>query len=143
MAFRPGRSRPTQQERAIIVQELAKLDLDPAALAGARTAAKVQPYDVASGSIDTSLAPEHAKEVVLQMLGNIGEPCAEMGSQVIVGTGRNKTNPSVVSADVFANGPGSTVSVRAVAAEGLIKRHCGREALETAMKELKSLLSPM
>ena len=118
---------------------------------GARLAARLLPEDVHEILLVLALPLEEALALARRVLASLGEPAAETRLvddkhelRTVVGSGALNLNPAVVTLQLLATTSASTtIRVRGVAKEGLIRQRAGRKAAERVAARLRagSLLS--
>jgi hypothetical protein len=92
------------------------------------------------------LPPDEALALARCVLASLGEPAdetrlADDNNQLraVVGSGALNLNPAVVTLQLLATTPASTtIRVRSVAKEGLIRQRAGRKAAERVAARLRS-----
>jgi hypothetical protein len=92
------------------------------------------------------LRPDEALALARCVLASLGEPAdetrlADDNNQLraVVGSGALNLNPAVVTLQLLATTPASTtIRVRSVAKEGLIRQRAGRKAAERVAARLRS-----
>jgi hypothetical protein len=101
---------------------------------GARFAARFLADDVHEIDVVVDLPAAQAVTLLRQILVDLQDPDVPAGRegsdlQIVMGSGAFNLNPAVITVTVEPNDlAGSTVHIRGVAKEGLIKQHAGRTA---------------
>jgi 3-polyprenyl-4-hydroxybenzoate decarboxylase len=113
---------------------------------GARFAARLLPHDVHEIVLVLALPPDVALALARRVLASLGEPADETRLtdekhelRAVVGSGALNLNPAVVTLQLLATTSASTtIRVRGVAKEGLIRQRAGREAAERVAARLRA-----
>ena len=113
---------------------------------GARFAARLLPHDVHEIVLVLALPPDVALALARRVLASLGEPADETRLtdekhelRAVVGSGALNLNPAVVTLQLLATASASTtIRVRGVAKEGLIRQRAGREAAEHVAARLRA-----
>ncbi|GAA2894673.1 hypothetical protein Acy02nite_59650 [Actinoplanes cyaneus] len=129
---------PTPEENALLVHGLGQVGATAGHGSGwgARLAAKLLPADVFETEVTLPLSAAEAEALVRALLGVPAGPLRTM-----VAAGAMGLNPAVVTATLAAAGPASTtVHLRGVAKEGLIKQRAGREAAQRVADQLAAVI---
>ncbi|WP_436526854.1 hypothetical protein [Actinoplanes sp. HUAS TT8] len=124
----------TSEENALLVNGLGRVGaiVNNGAGWGARLAAKLMPADIFETEVTLPLPVAEVEARVRQVLGVPGGPL-----RTVLGAGAMNLNPAVVTVTLTVAGDGSTtVHVRGVAKEGLIKQRAGRQAAERVAAHL-------
>ena len=113
---------------------------------GARFAARLLPDDVHEIVLVLALPPDVALALARRVLASPGEPADETRLtdekhelRAVVGSGALNLNPAVVTLQLLATTSASTtIRVRGVAKDGLIRQRAGREAAERVAARLRA-----
>ena len=112
---------------------------------GARLAARLLPADVHEIELVLVLPSDEALALARSVLFSLGEPVDETHFAdthelcAVVGSGSLNLNPAVVTLQLVATTPASTtLRVRGVAKEGLIRQRAGRRAAERVAARLRA-----
>jgi hypothetical protein len=96
---------------------------------GAALVARHQRKNIGEVDIKVGLDPREAAIVVRRILAAQGRLLRSDGyERAILGADRWDLNPTVVTVRLDAAGPGTSISVRGVACEGLIRQRAGEAA---------------
>ena len=147
----------SQEEEENLVNRLGRLGWRSGRLAGglqaasggrlgARLAARLLPEDVHEILLVLALPPDEALALARRVLASLGEPAAETPLvddkhelRTVVGSGVLNLNPAVVTLQLLATTSASTtIRVRGVAKEGLIRQRAGRKAAERVAARLRA-----
>ena len=147
----------SQEEEEILVNQLGELGWRSGRFAGglqaasggrlgARFAARLLPEDVHEVLLVLALPADEALALARRVLASPGEPANETRLaedkhelRAVVGSGLLNLNPAVVTLQLLATTPASTtIRVRGVAKEGLIRQRAGRKAAEGVAARLRS-----
>ena len=127
-----------QEERALV---LGALGARTARGVGVRLASRWFRWDIIERRLEVAGDLDVVRERAAQALEKLGVrvEAPEGDIAAIVGAGVAKLNPALVTLRFgpAATGGRTTVTVRGVAAEGLIKQHAGRRALDQVAEQLK------
>jgi hypothetical protein len=115
---------------------------------GARLAARLLPEDVHELELVLALPPDEALALAGWVLSSLGEPVDETRVaddkhelRAVVGSGALNLNPAIVTLQLVATTSASTtIRVRGVAKEGLIRQRAGRKAAERVAARLRASL---
>jgi hypothetical protein len=124
----------SDEEQAALQRELGRVGARVGGGWGARFAARFLADDVHEIDVEVNLPVAESEAMLRRVLADLQDPDvpAESGTdlRVVIGAGYFNLNPAVVTVTVEpADSPGtSTVHIRGVAKEGLIKQHSGRTA---------------
>ena len=148
-------SQEEEEEEEILVNRLGRLGWRSGRLGGglqaasggrlgARFAARLLPHDVHEIVLVLALPPDVA--LARRVLASLGEPADETRLtdekhelRAVVGSGALNLNPAVVTLQLLATTSASTtIRVRGVAKEGLIRQRAGREAAERVAARLRA-----
>jgi hypothetical protein len=113
---------------------------------GARFAARLLPEDVHEIELVLALPPDEALALAGRVLSSLGEPIDEARFaddkhelRAVIGSGALNLNPAVVTLQLVATTSASTtIRVRGVAKEGLIRQRAGRKAAERVAARLRA-----
>ena len=147
----------SQEEEEILVNQLGELGWRSGRLAGglraasggrlgARFAARLLPEDVHEVLLVLALPADEALALARRVLASPGEPANETRLaddkhelRAVVGSGLLNLNPAVVTLQLLATTSASTtIRVRGVANEGLIRQRAGRTAAERVATRLRA-----
>jgi hypothetical protein len=117
---------------------------------GARLAARLLPENVHEIELVLPLPPDEALALARRVVASLGEPVDatrladdKYELRTVVGSGALNLNPAVVTVQLVATTPGSTtIRVRGVAKEGLIRQRAGRKAAERVTAWLRASGQP-
>jgi hypothetical protein len=148
---------PDDEEEEILVNRLGRLGWRSGRFAGglwaasggrlgARFAARLLPEDVHEMLLVLALPPDEALARARRVLASLGEPADETRLaddkhelRAVVGAGALNLNPAVVTLQLLATTMESTtIRVRGVAKEGLIRQRAGRKAAERVAARLRA-----
>ena len=146
-----------EEEEEILVNRLGRLGWRSGRLAGglqaasggrlgARFAARLLPEDVHEVLLVLALPADEALALARRVLASPGEPANETRLaedkhelRAVVGSGLLNLNPAVVTLQLLATTSASTtIRVRGVAKEGLIRQRAGRKAAERVAARLRA-----
>jgi hypothetical protein len=113
---------------------------------GARLAARLLSHDVHEILLVLALPPDEALALARCVLASLGEPADQTRLadekhelRAVVGSGALNLNPAVVTLQLLATTSASTtIRVRGVAKEGLIRQRAGRKAAECVAARLRA-----
>jgi 3-polyprenyl-4-hydroxybenzoate decarboxylase len=112
---------------------------------GARLAARLLPADVQEIELVLVLPADEALVLARSVLSSLGEPVDETQFadthelRTVVGSGALSLNPAVVTLQlVTTTAASTTLRVRGVAKEGLIRQRAGRKAAERVAERLRA-----
>lgn len=113
---------------------------------GARLAARLLPEDVHVIELVLALPPDEALALAGRVLSSLGEPVDEtrIGDDMhelraVVGSGALNLNPAIVTLRLVATtSTSTTIWVRGMAKEGLIRQRAGRKAAERVAAYLQA-----
>ena len=126
-----------QEERALV---LGALGARTARGVGVRLASRWFRWDIIERRLEVPGDLDVVRERAAQALEKLGVRVeAPEGDIAAIGAGVAKLNPALVTLRFgpAATGGRTTVTVRGVAAEGLIKQHAGRSAVDRVAEQLK------
>jgi hypothetical protein len=148
---------PYDEEEEILVNRLGRLGWRSGWLSGglwgasggrlgARLAARLLPEDVHEIELVLALPPDEALALAGWVLSSLGEPVHETRLaddnyqlRAVVGSGALNINPAMVTLQLVATTPVSTtIQVRGVAKEGLIRQRAGHKAAERVAARLRA-----
>ena len=145
---------PYDEEEKILLNRLGRLGWRSGRLAGglrgasggrlgARLAARLLPADVHEIELVLVLPSDEALARARSVLFSLGEPVDEFADThelcTVVGSGSPNLNPAAVTLQLVATTPASTtLRVRGVAKEGLIRQRAGRKAAERVAARLRA-----
>jgi hypothetical protein len=148
---------PDDEEEEILVNRLGRLGWRSGRFAGgmwaasggrlgARFAARLLPEDVHEILLVLALPPDEALALARCVLTSRGEPPDETRLaddkhelRAVVGSGALNLNPAVVTLQLLATtSTSTTIRVRGVAKEGLIRQRAGRKAAERVAARLRA-----
>jgi hypothetical protein len=148
---------PDDEEEEILVNRLGRLGWRSGRFAGglwaasggrlgARFAARLLPEDVHEMLLVLALPPDEALARARRVLASLGEPADKTRLaddkhelRAVVGAGALNLNPAVVTLQLLATTMESTtIRVRGVAKEGLIRQRAGRKAAERVAARLRA-----
>jgi hypothetical protein len=148
---------PDGEEEEILVNRLGRLGWRSGRLTGglsgarggrlgARFAARLLPEDVHEIELILALPPDEALALAGWVLCSVGEPVDETRFaedrhelRAVVGSGALNLNPALVTLQLVATTSASTtIRVRGVAKEGLIRQRAGRKAAERVAARLRA-----
>jgi hypothetical protein len=148
---------PYDEEEEILVNRLGRLGWRSGWLSGglwgasggrlgARLAARLLPEDVHEIELVLALPPDEALALAGWVLSSLGEPVHETRRaddnhqlRAVVGSGALNINPAMVTLQLVATTPVSTtIQVRGVAKEGLIRQRAGHKAAERVAARLRA-----
>jgi hypothetical protein len=113
---------------------------------GARLAARLLSEDVHETELVLALPPAQTRALARWVLTSLGDPVDETRLaddkhelRAVVGSGALNLNPAVVTLRLDATTAASTtIRVRGVAKEGLIRQQAGRKAAERVARSLRA-----
>jgi hypothetical protein len=147
----------SQEEEKILVNRVGRLGRRSGRLGGglwgasggrlgAQFAVRLLPHDVHEILLVLPLPPDEALALARCVLASLSEPTDEAQPvdkkhelRAVVGSGALDLNPAVVTLQLLATTSASTtIRVRGVAKEGLIRQRAGREAAERVAARLQA-----
>jgi hypothetical protein len=147
----------SQEEEEILVNRLGRVGWRSGRLGGglwgasggrlgARLAARLLPHDVHEILLVLALPPDEALALARCVLASLGEPADQTWLadekhelRAVVGSGALNLNPAVVTLQLLSTTSASTtIRVRGVAKEGLIRQRAGRKAAECVAARLRA-----